>query len=250
VTRPFTQVLEAKSLLADGLSLADVVRQLGIPRSTIRTWVTNQFAAPQRQPHPDGQCPHVERASANPTYAYLLGLYLGDGYIATHARGVYRLRVALDMRYPGIIAECHAAMAEVLPNRVLDVPLVGCAEVTSYSKHWTCLFPQHGTGPKHKRAILLEPWQRQIAIVQNPKRLLRGLIHSDGWRGLNVAVTSHGRYHYPRYQFSNRSDDIRAIFAEACAQVGVDCRPSNRWNLSVSRRRDVTRLDEFIGPKT
>lgn len=250
MTRPLTQVLEAKSLLSAGLPLAEVVRQLGIPRSTIRYWVDNGFVSKQPEQHPPGECPHAARAALNPTYAYLLGLYLGDGCISTHPRGVYRLRIALDLKYPGIIAECHAAMEDALPNVVAEVPRPGCTEVTSYSKHWTCLFPQHGLGPKHKRPIVLESWQRQIAIEEHPKRLLRGLIHSDGWRGLNVAVTDHGRYHYPRYQFSNRSDDIRSIFAEACARVGVDCRPANRWNLSVSRRADVALLDEFIGLKT
>ena len=58
-----------------------------------------------------------------------------------------------------------------------------------------------------------------------------------------------GRYAYSRYQFSNRSDDIRALFAEACRRVGIDARASNQWTLSVSRRDDVALLDSFIGPK-
>ncbi len=122
-------------------------------------------------------------------------------------------------------------------------------EVASYSRHWPCLFPQVGRGPKHKRPIVLEPWQRTAAVVKHPHELLRGLIHSDGWRGTNVAVTPRGRYFYPRYLFSNRSDDIRAIFSEACAEIGVKCRRSNQWNLSVARRNDVALLDQFIGPK-
>lgn len=48
-----------------------------------------------------------------PDYVYLLGLYLGDGSISTHARGVFRLRVTLDQRYPGIIQECARAMRTV-----------------------------------------------------------------------------------------------------------------------------------------
>ena len=62
-------------------------------------------------------------------------------------------------------------------------------------------------------------------------------------------MTPQGRYFYPRYQFSNRSDDIRNIFAEAGANVGVGCRQMNRWNLSVARKDDVARLDQWIGPK-
>ncbi|MFI9836970.1 helix-turn-helix domain-containing protein [Nonomuraea sp. NPDC051941] len=46
------------------------------------------------------------------------------------------------------------------------------------------LFPQHGPGKKHERPIVLEPWQREI-VSAHPGRFVRGLIHSDGWRGTN-----------------------------------------------------------------
>ena len=49
-------------------------------------------------------------------YVYLLGLYLGDGCLSRHPRGVYKLRVVLDSRYPGIVAGCEAAMQAVLPG--------------------------------------------------------------------------------------------------------------------------------------
>jgi hypothetical protein len=45
-----------------------------------------------------------------PIYAYLLGLYLGDGHIVEMKRGVYRLSISQDERYPGLIAECARAM--------------------------------------------------------------------------------------------------------------------------------------------
>jgi len=236
----------ALGLLESGISQAQTARLTGIPRSTIRTWLAR---GPAKSAVVCPPCSLVEAATARPEYAYLLGLYLGDGSISSHPRGVYNLRVTLDLRYPGIIAECQAAMARVVPGRVGRAPAPGCVHVYSYSKHWPCLFPQHGPGPKHLRPIVLEPWQRELALGRHPELLLRGLIHSDGWRGTNVAVTPQGRYFYPRYLFSNRSDDIRRIFAEACAEVGVVCRQSNRWNLSVARREDVARLDQWIGPK-
>src|SRR5262249_5395128 len=52
-----------------------------------------------------------------------------------------------------------------------------------------------------------------------------------------------------RYQFSNRSDDIRAIFCEYCDRVGVEWRRMNRWTISVARRGSGARMDRFIGPK-
>jgi hypothetical protein len=48
-------------------------------------------------------------------YAYLLGLYLGDGCLLRHRRGVYRLHITLDAAHPVIAAECQAAMSLVMP---------------------------------------------------------------------------------------------------------------------------------------
>jgi hypothetical protein len=180
------------------------------------------------------------------TYAYLLGLYLGDGHIVVTKRGVYRFSVFQDQRYRGLIAECRLAMARVrsggrLPGRRFHD---GAAEVYSYWKHWPCLFPQHGPGRKHDRPIRLAAWQEEI-VIRNPDPLLRGLIHSDGCRVLNT-VKGHV---YPRYQFSNRSEDIRAIFCRACDLSGTRWRQSNAETISVSRRPDVRRLDTIIGPK-
>jgi hypothetical protein len=50
-------------------------------------------------------------------------------------------------------------------------------------------------------------------------------------------------------RFSNASSQIRAMFAEACALVGVRCGPANDRNLTVARSEDVAFLDTFIGPK-
>lgn len=38
----------------------------------------------------------------------------------------------------------------------------GCVEIALYSRHWPCLFPQHGPGRKHTRRIALEPWQQAL----------------------------------------------------------------------------------------
>lgn len=94
-----------------------------------------------------------------------------------------------------LIAECRAAVGLVLANKVGLVDMVGWVEVYSYSKHWVCLFPQHGRGAKHTRQIALADWQHDIAIARYPYLLLRGLTQSDGWRGTNRIA---GRYEYPR----------------------------------------------------
>lgn len=180
-------------------------------------------------------------------YAYLLGLYLGDGHIAEHPRGVLRLRIFLDCSYPALIAECRKAVASVSVGRPLTVGVAdrgGCVYVNSYWKHWTCLFPQHGPGPKHRRPIVLDPWQDDI-VRSLPARFLRGLIHSDGCRIVN-RVRGKG---YPRYMFCNHSADLIGLFCRACDDFGVSwTRPSWR-TVSVAKARDVARLDEVVGPK-
>jgi hypothetical protein len=57
-------------------------------------------------------------------------------------------------------------------------------------------------------------------------------------------------YAYPRYQFSNRSEDIKQLFCEACDRLGVEWRRMNAYTISVARHRGVALLDEFVGPKS
>ena len=177
-------------------------------------------------------------------YPYLLGLYLGDGMLTRARRGVWRLRISMDVKYPGIIARAKSAILDVASRNAGQVARAGCVEIFSNWKHWICLFPQHGAGPKHLRSIRLEPWQ-ELLVGDHADQFLAGLIHSDGCRCVN-RVRGH---EYARYFFSNRSVEIRAMFAAACASVGVDCRPAGSRNVSVARRDSVDLLDRLVGPK-
>jgi hypothetical protein len=151
--------------------------------------------------------------------------------------------------YANHIAECVEAMGSVLPNNVLVMQREGCVEIGSSSKHWPCLFPQHGPGRKHERPIVLADWQLRL-VKANPKLLLRGLVQSDGCRDINWAMTRGRRYEYPRYTFSNASDDIRRIFTDTCDLLGVHWTQPSARVISIARRADVAFLDTFIGPKS
>ena len=128
-----------------------------------------------------------------------------------------------------------------------------CVNVEACSRHWLHLFPQHGKGRKHERAIVLEPWQQKL-VDADPRPMVRGLLHSDGCRVTNWTEKRVGetvkRYEYPRYLFSNRSDDIRAIFTDALDRLGIAWRRNGPWSVSVARRDAVAALDTFVGPKT
>jgi hypothetical protein len=86
-------------------------------------------------------------------------------------------------------------------------------------------------------------------LEQHPGRFLRGLIHSDGWRGNNRVRIRGTEYVYPRYQFCNLSEDILGPFGWACGLLGVSWRRMNHKTLSVARRDSVAILDEHIGLK-
>jgi hypothetical protein len=186
-------------------------------------------------------------------YAYLLGLYLGDGLITRGRRGVFVLSLFCSDDWPGLLAAARSAMSAVMPTSgVFRVQRLGCTEVKSTSKHWPCLFPQHGPGRKHTRKIELEQWQSAI-VQEHPGEFARGLFHSDGWRGVNRVRRRLARsdrwYEYPRYLFSNESVDILRLCGETLDQLGVAWRYSRRNSISVARREAVARLDEFVGPK-
>jgi len=113
------------------------------------------------------------------------------------------------------------------------------------------VFPQHGPGKKHTRPIFLAKWQQKLA-ERWPEQLLKGLIQSDGCRAMN---TGRNGWRHPRYAFANVSTDITSIFCSGCDCLGLRWTASFPTNAAtavsiyVSRKADVARLDEFVGPK-
>jgi hypothetical protein len=203
---------------------------------------------------------HVDEPSSTPNgrgvqgatdrHAHLtmrLGLYLGDGHLVTRAR-VPVLRIFCADAWPGLIGECEAAMRAVIAKKVQRVQKTGCVGVQSYSMHWPCLLPQHGPGQKHNRPIYLAAWQQPI-IEDHPGDMLRGLFHSDGCRVTNRVRRGNKDYSYPRYNFSNESQDIMALCQESLDRLGIGWRMCRPNMLSVARREAVARLDDFVGPK-
>jgi len=252
MARAFHEYEAVRELVAEGLNTCEISRRTRIPRTTVRTWLRFGFH-PSTRDRPLCAPPHSFCWSVVPqaSYAYLLGQYLGDGWITkVGPRHVYCLRVFCATAYPGIIAECVDAISAVMPsNRVGTYRLPGeCIQVQSYSKHWQHLLPQHGPGMKHARPIVLEEWQRSI-VEGHPEMLVRGLIHSDGCRVVNKVRRRGKPYEYPRYFFSNRSEDIKSIFCDALDQLGVSWRRDGDQNISIARRESVTLLDTFVGPK-
>jgi hypothetical protein len=246
--RSQAQVDYVLQLIAAGCNDCEIERRTGVPRRTVLDWRHGRCSLRRSGPDRCGE-EHPLDALPSGAYAYLLGMYLGDGCLSL-TRGVWRLRVVLDARYAGIVRECACAMEAVVPTKrahVMHRRDGACVQVSMWWMHWPCLFPQHGPGRKHERRIQLAPWQTAI-VNRHHESLLRGLIHSDGCRFIARQRRGQAVWSSTRYVFSNRSEDIKDVFCASCDAIGVRWTRTRR-DVAVARRDSVARLDAFIGPK-
>ncbi|MDX3450482.1 helix-turn-helix domain-containing protein [Streptomyces sp. ME02-8801-2C] len=247
---------KAVTLVRGGMRNADVARQLNVPAGTVGKWLHMDRAKRGECPGRTApKCPRChDRDLDAVAYAYLLGLYLGDGYIAQWSGSRSpSLVITCDDSWPGLMDECEQAMRAVFPsNSVCRARKIGCHDVKLCSNHLRCLFPQHGPGKKHERRIVLENWQQAI-VDSHPWEFLRGLIHSDGCRIINwtekLIAGERKRYEYPRYFFTNLSPDIKRLYTDTLDKVGVSWKRPNAKNISVARKASVALMDAHVGPK-
>ena len=248
---PRSTVDLAKTLSDLGILDRENAEICGVSVAAIRHWRRGSRRSRDRDAP---RCPRCHgRPLDESAYAYLLGLYLGDGHMTLSRKGVWALSITCCDGWPGLMTQARLAISAVMPSsKVFAVARTGCTEIKSTSKHWLCLFPQHGPGRKHQRVIVLEPWQERI-VAEHPGDFARGLFHSDGCRLVNRVrrpLKDGDRWHeYPRYLFVNRSADIHRLCGQALDRLGVAWRFSKPTTISVARREAVARLDVFVGPK-
>lgn len=242
-----------------GVPNAEIARELGVPKGTVGSWkFLDRASNSELYPRTRAETPYCPRchdaALDHAAYSYLLGLYLGDGCITkAPAHRVQTLTIACCDAWPGLMEAAADALQAVAPAcRVQCVPATGMTEVKMYSKHWTCMFPQHGPGMKHTRKIELARWQQAI-VETHPWQFIRGLIHSDGCRMTNwtekMVAGERKRYEYTRYFFTNVSADIRGLYCWALDMVGVEWRVANWRNISVAKKTSIALMDLHVGPK-
>ncbi len=264
--REYEEYYKILELWESGCSKQHIEFTLDIPLGTIRDCIKkygtlknlqeNKAEASKSTPAPilERIC-NPENALIQEAYAYALGMYLGDGYIVKNTR-IYYLRITLDTRYPQIIEHCKTCIQLLLPDNKVNILYSkrgNWCEVISTYKFWPEIFPQHGSGYKHDRAIELADWQR-IIIDRYPIAFFRGLYHSDGSRFSNVI---NGK-DYPRYQFTQISNDIRQLFCYTCDLLGLHWTEKNRTkdgvrrttDIFISKRKDVDWLDSMVGAKS
>ncbi len=243
--------------MRQGVPNRTVAGQLNVPYGTIGWWRSEDRKARGETYEKPTDCPVCTgREFDQVAYAYLLGLYLGDGHIISKSKQ-HHLSIYCNATQTGLIAAAEDAMRKVMTRpSVSQRHRPGCVEVKSYTRHWACVLPQHGPGKKHERRIALEPWQQEI-VDAHPWEFIRGLIHSDGCRLTNWTTRLVGgerkRYEYPRYFFTSASDDIRGLYTDTLDKLGIawtHCtRNGNPYDISVARKASVALLDANVGPK-
>ena len=247
------ELQRVQGLVGTGKTDAEISLITGIPRRTVSDWRRGQNLIRSRNAK-NYRCTETHDFATLPEeeYAYLLGLYLGDGCISQAKRGVYRVRITLDSRYPNIIQQCRQALEAIFPDKRAHAGVRSrsrCVDVSMWSKHWPCLIPQHGPGPKHRRGIHLTAWQSRLVAGQR-QAFIRGLIHSDGSRIIATERSRGHVRHAPRYTFSNRSEDIKRLFCQSCDALGIRWTRPSGIQIAIYRKASVAIVDEFVGPKT
>src|SRR5205823_3554893 len=84
-------------------------------------------------------------------YAYLLGAYFGDGYVAT-VRRTHVLRIDLNRKQTAVITDVRAATETVLPDShvaTYDIRASLYVDVCCYFVDWPSLFARRGAERRH-----------------------------------------------------------------------------------------------------
>ncbi|MEA2528321.1 MAG: hypothetical protein QOF73_5548, partial [Thermomicrobiales bacterium] len=122
---------EVRRLAATGINDCEIARRLSVPRTTVRDIRKPRY----RRKTVDVACPRCWLPAAPlrlnaSEYAYLLGLYLGDGCIQRVGR-TYSFRLSMDAKYPRILAEAREVMARCSPTGRVSQHLAGPAKTVA-----------------------------------------------------------------------------------------------------------------------
>lgn len=238
-------------LHSKGLNQTRISFETGIPRGTIKDWLKQmpknfqpmekKFELKQRI---------ISNKNFHDAYSYLLGLYLGDGYINACKR-TFRLRIFLDEKYSHLNNYAKNMMEFIFADNSVSVYKPGLNHICIgvYNSELIDLFPQHGFGNKWQRKIELKDWQNEIL---NKEFFLKGLIHSDG---CFYEEKINKKYLYERFMFSNKSIDLHEIFQNICNSLNIEYDFQHKgntngvWQTRIAKKESVKKLKQIIGTK-
>src|SRR5690242_7641096 len=104
---------QAVALMRQGVPNRIVAEQLNVPRGTIGWWRSEDRRLRGETYQQPTDCPRCTgREFDGPAFAYLLGLYLGDGHIISK-RKQHHLSVFCNATQTGLIAAAEDAIRQV-----------------------------------------------------------------------------------------------------------------------------------------
>ena len=245
-------------LLEDGWSRNKIAKELNVAWKQVDYWSKNRARVSELVDDSDLKSLAVKRVGSSPTsrtsFSYLMGMYLGDGYLYKQGPYTWKLRLACDRKYPSIINEIQQCLTNLhLSPSICNQQHID--EVYCHGKLLPEMFPTFD-GPKHKNALTLTDWQRAV-IDEHPQSFIRGLFHADGSRYIH----KQGQYQYVKYNLTNRSKDLVDLFCSACDTVGIEYKVHPRpfinksgdkhvgWTVTIGKRSEVVKCEQFLGIK-
>lgn len=153
---------ECKSVLQlkhENLNHCQIYRATNIPRRTIIDIVNRFKSSDEIDDYFNGRIGKDDEIdfeqffcdeNVKKSYAYILGWYLGDGYINETPR-TYRLRIYSTGHHFNTIEMIKKNLAILFPKNdisVLKQKKANCVEVYVHSNMLKSLFPQYGKGKK------------------------------------------------------------------------------------------------------
>ena len=124
----------------------EVAEITAVPIGTIRKWRTGARRGARKARRAD--CPRCTgRPLDEPAYSYLLGLYLGDGWLTRGRKDVFALNIACCDDWRGLLAAAQSAMSAVMPmSKVFGVQRIGMTEVKRPRSTGRACFRSMGPG--------------------------------------------------------------------------------------------------------
>jgi hypothetical protein len=247
------QVEIAKSLKNEGRNFSEIARIMNIPRPSLK-YFFNEKHKSTRGIDKTIDYSYIIDNNLVKEYSYILGLYLGDGYIDKMPR-TYRLRIALDYKYHNLNDFAQKMLETFFSKNKINRLIKKYKDKNSHINLVVYnndiikgLFPQIGDGKKHTRDVSLKDWQWNIIDYNY---LFLGLFHSDGSYYL-----SKNRKTYI-YSFKNRSEDILNIYKKCCDNMFLNYYETNSYYKNYDyymksiyiKAKDSNRLYNKIGDK-
>lgn len=265
-TRPksIEQYEKVIELYSSGTKIHEIVKMTGLGRSCINNWIIRGRKNTKTTINATNPIEYLKELNSNNDelktfsyYSFLFGLYLGDGCLSISR--VATLSIALDKKYEKMnnyIEKCFTELFNKNPQ-IYDRSIDRGQKFKSNSicikcskKNLEILFPQHGKGKKHSRAIELREWQNIIISHE----LVKGLIYSDG------------SYYYCKkrqqyeYNFSNSSYDIIKILEKHLTILNIQYNvnkkiksnsksKSEKYHINIVAQDSVKMLHNLIGDK-